>query len=213
MSLNQALLIRVAVAIVALLAVASSANGATNSHYIDQFSPRVDRLLLELTIDEKLTLNSGSREPVYGGQAGFSAGVPRLGIPSMRWADGQNGINSAYDGTALPASLSLAASFDPTMAHRSGDLLGSEARTMKVDVVLAPFVNLARLSNSSGALGEDPFLGGRMAAEMVKGIQGNGALTMTQQYLANVQGLHQGGGLVNAPGYDFIVDDRTLHEI
>lgn len=195
------------------LSCASALPAAAAPAYQDNFSPRVRKLLSELTLDEKLALNSGAKEPVYGGQAGYSRGVPRLGIPSMRWADGGNGINSAYDGTALPSGLALAATFDPELAYDTGRLLGAEARAMKVDVVLAPFVNLARLPNAAGAFGEDPFLAGQEAAAMVRGIQSQGALTMTQQYLANVQFLHQGGGADAAEGYDFIVDDRTLHEI
>jgi beta-glucosidase len=139
--------------------------------------------------------------------------VPRLGIPAMRWADGARGINSAYDGTSLPTTLALAASFNDDLAYRSGLVLGEEARTMAVDVVLAPFVNLARLPNSGTGQGEDPLLDGRVAVGMVNGIQSAGALTMTQQFIANVQGLPQGGGQFATEGYDFIVDDRTLHEI
>jgi beta-glucosidase len=202
------------VAAIALIAAgAGAADTPAPMPYADHFSPRVTGLLQQLTLDEKIALTWGGKEPVYGGQAGYSVGIPRLAIPSMRWADGANGINSAYDGTSMPVSIALAATFDPEVARKSGDVLGSEARAMKIDMVLAPFVNLARLSNSSGAFGEDPMLAGRMAAEMVKGIQATGAMTMTQQYVANVQGLHQGGGLNATDGYDFIVDDRAIHEI
>ena len=44
---------------------------------------RVDKLLSEMTLDEKISLVHGEPEPeaTYQGQAGYMAGVPRLGIP------------------------------------------------------------------------------------------------------------------------------------
>ena len=44
---------------------------------------RVDKLLSQMTLEEKLTLIHGTQEDpqVYQGQAGYLGGVPRLGIP------------------------------------------------------------------------------------------------------------------------------------
>ena len=192
--------------------ISSNAPAQTLSDTTNHFSPRVVKLLSELTQEEKISLTSGTKEPVYGGQAAYSTGVPRLGIPSMRWADGGLGINSAYDSTTLPSLSAQAATFDPELEYKIGVLLGEDARATKMDVVLAPFVNLARLSNANG-LGEDPLLDARIASAVVRGVQSTGAMTMTQQFIANVQGLHQGGGQFATEGYDFIVDDRTLHEV
>jgi hypothetical protein len=49
---------------------------------------RVDRLLDQMTLAEKLTLiHDGREEPRrYQGQAGYISGVPRLGIPGLRLA-------------------------------------------------------------------------------------------------------------------------------
>jgi len=43
---------------------------------------RVDKLLSQMTLDEKLTLIHGTQEDpaVYQGQAGYLGGVPRLGF-------------------------------------------------------------------------------------------------------------------------------------
>jgi hypothetical protein len=51
---------------------------------------RVDKLLSQMTLQEKLTLIHGTHEDpaVYQGQAGYLAGIPRLGIPGLRFADG-----------------------------------------------------------------------------------------------------------------------------
>ena len=55
---------------------------------------RVDKLLSQMTLNEKLTLIHGTHEnpAEYQGQAGYLGGIPRLGIPGMRFADGPPGV-------------------------------------------------------------------------------------------------------------------------
>ena len=52
---------------------------------------RIDRLLHQMTLEEKMNLIRGGVEPEaeYQGQAGYLPGVPRLHIPSLRFADGR----------------------------------------------------------------------------------------------------------------------------
>jgi beta-glucosidase len=194
------------------LLLAAAAQSPLSDQPADRFSPLVVKLLNELTLDEKITLTTGAKDEVYAGETGYTEGVPRLGIPSMRWADGGYGIDTMYDSTTLPSLFAQASTFDPALEYKVGVLLGEEARVLKTDVVLAPFVNFARLSTANG-LGEDPFLASQISGNITRGTQAQGTLTMVQQFLANVQGLHQGGGQFATEGYNFIVDQRTLHEI
>jgi beta-glucosidase len=60
------------------------------------FSPRVQELLRQMTLDEKLSLTAGSRDPAYAGEAGYLPGVPRLGIPPLRMSDGPGGVYVRY---------------------------------------------------------------------------------------------------------------------
>ncbi len=55
---------------------------------------RVDRLLGQMTLQEKRGLiHDGREDPrTYQGQAGYIGGVPRLGIPGLRLADGPPGV-------------------------------------------------------------------------------------------------------------------------
>ena len=55
---------------------------------------QVQRLLAAMTLDEKIALIHGATEPAssYQGQAGYLPGVPRLGIPALRLADGPPGV-------------------------------------------------------------------------------------------------------------------------
>ena len=180
------------------------------------FSERVQALIEKMSLEEKLALTQGGRDPAYLGQAGYVAGVPRLGIPALRLADGPVGILNRYDTTALPQAIGLAATFDPDLARDYGVVLGAEARATGMDVVLGPMVNIARVPNwgrNITSFGEDPLLASRLVATEISGIQSQGAMATTKHFVANNQSEHQGGGLNNEPGYDFVVDARTLHEI
>ena len=81
--------------------------------------------------------------------AGYVAGVPRLGVPSLRETDASLGVTNP-DGvrgdtaTAFPSSLALAASFDLGLARRVGEVLGREVRQHRFNVLLGGGVNLAR---------------------------------------------------------------------
>ncbi len=180
------------------------------------FSPRVNSLLAGLSLDEKLKLTEGGRDPHYLGQAGYVEGVPRLNIPALRLADGPAGILNRFDTTALPQVIALAATFDPNLSRGYGTVLGNEARATGMDVLLGPMVNISRVPNwgrNITSFGEDPLLTSVLVKPEVWGIQAEGAMATTKHFLANNQSEHQGGGLANDPGYDFIVDARTLHEI
>jgi beta-glucosidase len=182
----------------------------------DDFSPRVRGLVAQMTQEEKLALTVGGRDPSYGGQAGYVPGVPRLNVPPLRLADGPVGVLNRYETTALPQAIGLAATFSPELAGQYGRVLGREARATNMDVVLGPMVNIARTPNwgrNITSFGEDPFLTAQMVVPSVKAIQAEGAMATTKHFIANNQSEHQGGGLAGAPGYDFVVDERALHEI
>src|SRR5690348_2455052 len=55
-------------------------------------SKRVAALVRKMTLDEKLGLVSSKPDPATLGEAGYVPGVPRLGIPDLRLADGPAGV-------------------------------------------------------------------------------------------------------------------------
>ncbi len=200
-----------------LAGVLLAAIGALSAgHAAEQFSPRVQGLLQQMTLDEKLTMIAGTRDPAYAGEAGYIAGVPRLGVPPLRMADGPAGVYLRYETTALPQPIALASTFSTDFAKRYGELLGRESRATRNDVFLGPMVNIMRVPNwgrNSTSYGEDPFVIGQMAAATIEGVQSTGTLATVKHFIANNQSLHQGGGFFGADGKSFEVDERTLHEI
>src|SRR5574337_384528 len=83
---------------------------------------RVDALLSEMTLAEKLSLIHGTQEDpkTYQGQAGYVSGIPRLGIPGLRFADGPPGALTRQPAQALTATMGVAATFSRKLAEANG---------------------------------------------------------------------------------------------
>ncbi|MGH8230717.1 MAG: glycoside hydrolase family 3 N-terminal domain-containing protein, partial [Steroidobacteraceae bacterium] len=167
---------------------------------------RVEQLLAAMALDEKIGLIHGATEPAatYQGQAGYVPGVPRLGIPALRLADGPPGVLTRQVSSALPATLALAATFSRTDALANGVVIGRDARDLGIDVVLEPFINIYRdpaFSRSYNTYGEDPLLTGQIGAAVIGGIQSQGVMAEAKHFVA-----FDGAN-------DVRVDPQTLHEI
>ena len=128
--------------------------------------------------------------------AGYVAGVPRLGVPPLAETDASLGVSNLGEirkgdvATALPASLALAASFDPELAYRSGAMIGSEARAKGFNVMLAGGMNLTRNwydGRNFEYLGEDPLLAGTMAGKSVRGIQSQHVISTIKHFALDSQ--------------------------
>jgi beta-glucosidase len=92
--------------------------------------------------------------------------------------------------TALPSSLALAATFDPTIAYEGGRVVGTEARAKTINVQLAGGVDLARDPRNGRNFeyaGEDPLLAGLIAGESIRGIQSTGVISTAKHYALNDQ--------------------------
>ena len=164
----------------------------------------IEDLVRQMTLEEKLSLLRGDRDPENLGQAGYWSGLPRLGIPPMRLADGPPGVNVDREATAMPAPVLLAATFDAAAARRYGEVLGREARALRQDVLLAPYVNIVRdplFRRNHATLGEDPLLNARLGAAYIEGVQSQGVMAQVKHLAA-----------YNGPDSVYI-DEQTLREI
>jgi len=168
---------------------------------------RVDKLLSQMTLNEKLTLVYGTHEDpaVYQGQAGYLGGVPRLGIPGLRFADGPPGVLTRHPSQGETATMGVAATFSVKAAQDNGLVIGREARALGIDVSLQPFVNIDRdlqFGRGYNTFGEDPFLSGEIAAAEIKGIQSQHVMAQAKHFVA-----------YDSDHENTWVDDQTLHEV
>ena len=168
---------------------------------------RVDKLLSQMTLNEKLTLIHGTPEDpaVYQGQAGYLAGIPRLGIPGLRFADGPPGVLTRHPSPGETATMGVAATFSRTTAEANGLVIGREDRALGIDVSLQPFVNIDRdlqFGRGYNTFGEDPFLTAEMGVAEVKGIQSQHVMAQIKHYVG-----------YDSDGVSTYIDDQTLHEV
>jgi beta-glucosidase len=168
---------------------------------------RVDTLLSLMTLAEKLTLiHDGPEDPKeYQGQAGYVGGIPRLGIPGLRLADGPPGVLTRHPSQAETATMGVAATFDVKLAEENGVVIGREARALGIDVALQPFINLDRdlaFKRAYNTFGEDPLLTSQMGAAEIRGIQSQHVMAMAKHFIG-----------FDTAGSDVWIDDRTLHEV
>lgn len=187
-------------------ASASAAAGGAGSR--PGSGARIDALLERLTLDEKTAMLHGGPDPAPLGQAGYLPGVPRLGIPALRLADGPAGVRVAKPATALPAPVLLASAFDPALAREYGRVIGREGRALGQDVLLSPMANLIRTpyaGRNFETFAEDPRLTADLVAEVVRGIQDEGLIATVKHFALNNQ--EHGRDTV-----DVVVAEQTLHE-
>lgn len=127
--------------------------------------------------------------------AGYTPGVPRLGVPALRMSDASMGVtNPGYAGregdtaTAMPACIALGATFNPGLARASGAAIGREARSKGFNVQLAGGINLMRDPRNGRNfeyLSEDPWHSAVLAAASVNGIQAEGVISTLKHFCLN----------------------------
>ncbi|WP_353485228.1 glycoside hydrolase family 3 N-terminal domain-containing protein, partial [Haliscomenobacter sp.] len=105
-----------------------------------------------------------------------------LGIPANNSSDPRHGTvaNAEYNAAAggaismWPSSLGMAATFDPILVTRFGQIAATEYRALGITTALSPQVDIAtdpRWSRTSGTFGEDPYLAAAMASAYCNGFQ------------------------------------------
>jgi beta-glucosidase len=191
--------------LVAILAMTRTA--AAQSVPVVTGDARVDKILSQMTLQEKMVLIHGTQEDpkVYQGQAGYLAGIPRLGIPGLRFADGPPGVLTRHPSQAETATMGVAATFSVKDAEDNGLVIGREDRALGIDVSLQPFVNIDRdleFGRGYNTFGEDPYLTSVMGVAEIKGIQSQHVMAQVKHYVG-----------YDSDNENTFIDDQTLHEV
>ncbi len=173
---------------------------------------RARAIVKQMTLDEKILELHG-----VGGSSPdirIVPAIPRLGIPAFVITNGPDGatngtVKPVPPATAVPVTLSLAATWDVNQAAIYGSVVGNEAKTLGNDLIEGPDMNLARIPQGGRTfenLGEDPFLAGQIAAADIQGIQRQGEIAEAKHFAGNEQE-------ANRFAINSIIDERTLHEL
>ncbi len=169
------------------------------------------KVLETLTLEEKASLCSGlglwQTRP-----------IEEKGVPEIWMADGSNGvrimkpvnqerkqdtsdflkvtdltqnsptITNQYEAVCYPSGACLASTWNRDLVQEMGRALGDECRYFKVNLLLAPGINIKR--SPLGGRGyeyysEDPCLTGAIAESLIKGVQETGTGTSIKHFAAN----------------------------
>ena len=169
---------------------------------VEKTGDRVETILADMTIDEKIDLLAGV-------DFFYLRGVPRLGVPRMRMIDGPMGVRNDGPATAYPGGIGLAATWNRALAERIGVEFGRDARAKGAHYLLAPGVNIYRasiLGRNFEYMGEDPYLAGQLAVSYIHGVQSQGVAATIKHFVAN-------NSEFDRNHTDSLVDERTLREI
>ncbi|MDB5692027.1 MAG: beta-glucosidase, partial [Alphaproteobacteria bacterium] len=206
-------------------------------------SPRIEALLVRMTLDEKLgqvtqmpggrskALNSliteeekvRIREGRVGSYLNVAGAEPSRALQRVAVEQSRLHIPLLFGldvihgyRTIFPVPLAMASSWDPSVPERAARVAAEEAAASGVHWTFSPMVDIARdprWGRIVEGAGEDPFLGSAMAAAQVRGYQGR-SLGESDTILATVKHFAAYGAATGGRDYDSAdISERTLNEV
>ena len=144
-----------------------------------------------------------------------------LNLNGMYLADGGHGIRKqmeeasklglrkGHPATVFPSGTALACTFNNELVYNIGRVIAEEAIYYGVNVLLAPSMNIKRnplCGRNFEYFSEDPYLTGKLAGALTKGIESKGISSCPKHYCLNNQES-------NRFNCNVIVDKKALHDI
>ena len=175
--------------------------------------PEVEKLMSQLTLEEKAALCSGI-------SSWETTPIKRLKIPSVFMADGPHGLRKereektglfkeSFPATCFPTAVTLGSSWDPDLLSEVGRAIAEECLEQGVSTILGPGVNIKRTplcGRNFEYFSEDPYLTGELAAAFIKGVRVKGIAASLKHYAVNSQEYRR-------LTISSEVDERALREI
>lgn len=186
--------------------------GVRSFYEVAEGKMTVDDFLAQMTDEEVAHLLGG--QPNTGVANTFGYGnMPEYGIPNIMTADGPAGLRIApqcgVNTTAWPCATLLACTWDRDVVYAVGEAGAREVKENNIAVWLTPAINIHRsplCGRNFEYYSEDPFLTGRLAAAMVKGIQ-------SQHIGATVKHFALNNKETNRKNSDSRISERAAREI
>lgn len=139
--------------------------------------------------------------------------MPEYGIPSVMTADGPAGVRIAPEvgiyTTAFPCSTLLACTWNPDVLEAVGRAGGEELKENNLALWLTPAICIHRsplCGRNFEYYSEDPFVTGKLAGAMVRGIQSNNVGATLKHFALNNKE-------TNRKNSDSRVSERAAREI
>ena len=174
----------------------------------------VDKILSELTREEKVCLLSGHK-------SWFTNKVSRVELSPIMLTDGphglrkkqmddkQAGLGQTEPSTCFPAACTSGSTWNKDLLYKMGVAMGEECRYYDVNLILGPAVNIKRnpfCGRNFEYFSEDPHIAGQLGARLTRGIEDMGVGTSVKHFACNNNEANRYFG-------DSIVDERAYREI
>lgn len=163
----------------------------TSNKYVlkDVYDGKVDMktFISQLSNDELIDISTAQPPAFPRGTAGIGNNK-RYGIPNIQTADGPAGLRKTVPTVCFPCATLLACSWDDDVIYSVGKAIGEEGLFYKIDVLLAPGLNIHRnplCGRNFEYYSEDPLVSGKSAAAFVNGVQSTGMLSTLKHFAAN----------------------------
>jgi beta-glucosidase len=192
---------------------------------------KIDELLKELTLEEKVSLCSG-----YGPWS--TKRIERLGIEPVFMSDGPHGprwmktqsytqraqwdmsslasfttksgyLDLLHPVTDFPSLATLGSSWNRELLQEIGAAIGEEAKHFGIGLLLAPGVNIVRHPLCGRAyeyFSEDPVVAGELGSAYITGVQSSGIGATLKHFVCN-------NAEFERLSMDSVVEERALREI
>ena len=172
----------------------------------------LEEFMAQLSDEQLAELLGGQPNTGVANTFGFG-NLPDYGVPNIMTADGPAGLRIGPEcgvcTTAWPCSTLIACTWNPEVAQKVGAAGGAEVKENNIAVWLTPAVNIHRsplCGRNFEYYSEDPYLAGKMASAMVKGIQSNHVGATVKHFALNNKE-------TNRKNSDSRASERAIREI
>ena len=173
----------------------------------------LDDFIAQLTNEEMLAMLVGQKNLGVASTGGIGGNLEKYGIPAPMTADGPAGLRllprTGVSTTAFPIETMIACTWNLELAERIGVAIALETKENNVAIWLAPALNIHRsplCGRNFEYFSEDPFVSGKMAAAIVKGVQAQNVVATPKHFAANNKE-------TNRMESDSVLSERALREI
>ena len=172
----------------------------------------LDEMVAQLSNEDLVSLLGGQANTGVANTYGFG-NLPEYGVPNFMTADGPAGLR-VFPGrgvvtTAFPCACVLACTWDPAVVEAVGAAAALELKENNIGIWLAPALNIHRsplCGRNFEYYSEDPFLSGKQAGAMVRGIQ-------SQRIGATIKHFALNNKETNRKNCDSRASERAIREI
>ena len=186
--------------------------GIRNFIEVSEGKITLDEFMEQLSVDDLIHLVGGQPNTGVSNVFGFG-NLYEYGVPNAATADGPAGVRilpeTGVRTTAFPCATSIACTWNKEIAEAVGFAGGEELKENNLSVWLTPAINIHRspmCGRNFEYFSEDPYLTGRLAAAVVRGIQRNHVGASVKHFACNNKE-------TNRKHSDSRVSERALREI